>query len=488
MGMDRLPSNSRQLLDEIVHAKNPVQMLCNRFKHASEREDDELRGIIKELRQKGYIDVQWADNIPYHIIINNSARTYNEQHTDFESQQVIRRITEEKNNMCTIFISHRSTDKDIADILLDFFSSTGIPKSSVFCSSLPGNDVKEKISQEVKCKLKDSVLNIAILSHDYYQSAYCLNESGVLWYRDDVLVIPIALPEIDESKMYGFLNNDYKLRRLNCITDITYIYDVVREKASVKQENATTITYETHKLIERYTKLLEAREGTISKINTVTESDFTTDDERIVLYYILEKQVRKVSKDAITKWLYENEVFDVNIENAFDLLSSLGCSTVNNDILELDVQNFRTYSANVASLLPKLKSCLENHIRLASDTFNKLWNSSVLDSCTVLFIAYIIEERMSSLGDRWMADMQIKSIEQWERKHTLNPVLSANYGSCLELFRQKNLVYESSYTSYGNPREYTLYSSLQNLLFNHSSKFAPELQQVKDEHFCDLPF
>lgn len=406
----------------------------------------------------------------------------------FESEQVTQRITEGKNMTPTIFISHRSTDKAIADMLLDFFSSTGIPRGTVFCSSLPGNDINEKISVEVKARLKDSVLNIAILSRDYYQSAYCLNEAGILWFRDDVPVIPIALPEIDESKMYGFLNSEYKLRKLDSNTDISYIYDVVREAVSARLPKVSVITYETQKLIDRYSKFFETREEPISKIIPVTASDLTTDDERIVLYYILENNVRKVSKDAIIEWLHKNEVFDVNIENAFDLLSSFGSSTVNNDILELDIQLFRMYSLNLDLLLPKLKPCLENHVRLASDIFKKLWNSSVLDSSTILFIAYIIEERMSSFGDRWMAEMQIKSIKQWESKHTLDPVLSDNYGSCLELLKQNNLVYESSWTSYGNPREYTLYSSLQNLLFNHSDEFVERLQRVKDEHHFDLPF
>lgn len=489
MSIDRLPSNSRQILDEIVHAENPVQMLCDRFEHASEKEDDELRGIIKELRQKGYIDVKWADNVPYYVTINNSARTYNEQLAHFESEHVTQRITEGKNMTPTIFISHRSTDKVIADMLLDFFSSTEIPKGTVFCSSLPGNDINEKISAEVRARLKDSVLNIAILSRDYYQSAYCLNEAGILWYRDDVPVIPIALPEIDESKMYGFLNSEYKLRKLDCYTDISYIYDVVREAVSARPPKVSVITYETQKLIDRYRKNFETRGEPIPKIISVTASDLTTDDERIVLYYILKNSVRKVSKDTIIEWLHKNEVFDVNIENAFDLLSSFGSSsTVNNNILELDIKLFRMYSSNVELLLPELKSCLENHVRLASDIFNNLWHSSVLDSSTVLFIAYIIEERMSSFGDRWMAEMQIKSIKQWESNNTLDPVLSDNYGSCLELFKQNNLVYESSWTSYGNPREYTLYSSLQNLLFNHSDEFAEELQRVKDEHHFDLPF
>ena len=38
------------------------------------------------------------------------------------------------------------------------------------------------------------------------------------------ILIPIALPEITPENMYGFLNNEYKIRRLDCSADIAYPY------------------------------------------------------------------------------------------------------------------------------------------------------------------------------------------------------------------------------------------------------------------------
>ena len=178
-----------------------------------------------------------------------------------------RYTTKEKEN-AIIFISHRSTDKAIADMLVDFFAGTGIPRDSVFCSSLPGNDINERISNEVKTALKNSAVNIAILSVDYYQSTYCLNEAVVLWYRD-VPVVPIALPEIDYEKMYGFLNSDYKLRRLDSDTDVSYILDTVREAVSAQQVKASIITYENNKIRTRYLAWMRARELP-TPFNTIT--------------------------------------------------------------------------------------------------------------------------------------------------------------------------------------------------------------------------
>ncbi len=150
-----------------------------------------------------------------------------------------------------VFISHRSTDKAIADMVFDFLIGTSIPREYLFCSSLTGNDICEKIAAEVKINIRRSVVNIAILSCDYYQSAYCLNEAGIMWFCD-IPVVPIALPEISSENMYGFLSNEYKIRRLSCVDDISYIYDTVRDAVSAKQCKASIVTAESSKLKIRY--------------------------------------------------------------------------------------------------------------------------------------------------------------------------------------------------------------------------------------------
>lgn len=176
-----------------------------------------------------------------------------------------------------IFISHRSTDKAVADMLLDFLSTTGIPRDAIKCSSLHGNDVKEKISPEVRTWIQNSAVNIAILSSDYYDSTYCLNEAGILWYLDSVPVIPIALPEINHDDMIGFLNSDYKLRRLDSDDDIAFIYDTVQEKLNTRQATHSVINTEIKKLKERYKQFCDARR--VAKFVVKDEAKDTDDLE-----------------------------------------------------------------------------------------------------------------------------------------------------------------------------------------------------------------
>lgn len=180
-----------------------------------------------------------------------------------------------------IFISHRTTDKSVGEMLLDFLSTTGIPRGAIKCSSLPGNDVKEKISPEVRDWIRQSVVNIAILSSDYYDSAYCLNEAGILWYLNDIPVIPIGLPEITHDKMIGFLNGDYKIRRLDSDDDIAYIYDTVQEAMGVSPVKYSVINTETKKLRKRYDQFCDDRGTNTVMVERADESLSCLEEEDI---------------------------------------------------------------------------------------------------------------------------------------------------------------------------------------------------------------
>ena len=176
-----------------------------------------------------------------------------------------------------IFLSHRSTDKDVADMLKDFLVITGIPNDKIFCSSLPGNDVRTRISTEVKKRLQESIVNVLILSKDYYESAYCLNEAGIIWYcEDEVDSVAVCLPEINEDDMLGFFNGDNKVRRLDSENDVAAIYDLIRKKLNVPSADVSVITRERQKLAQRYAKYISQRMVS-EDINTESEDHIDVD-------------------------------------------------------------------------------------------------------------------------------------------------------------------------------------------------------------------
>ena len=220
-------------------------------------------------------------------------------------------------------------------------------------------------------------------------------------------------------------------------------------------------------------------------------SRVTTDDERIILYYIAKKEVRKASFQSISDWLTQNEIFGVNIENAFDLLSSNGLgktSDENASIFELSMDVFRKLTSNTILFVTRLHPYIKKHQKLAAITFKNLWKQNSLDSTQKLFVAYLQDNKVSHLGARWMEASQIADIEQWENRNGMDAILSLAYGKCLEFFIDNNLVYASAWTSYDNPKEYTLYASLQNCLFAPSSEYSNLSKEIKEEYLYPLPF
>lgn len=244
---------------------------------------DNFALVCEELQQYGMITAYMLMGTFAQLTLSEAGKTYFEEKTEAEN-----RVEEMKDTgRNTIFISHRTVDAAVADMIKDFLVNTGIPNDKVFCSSLPGNDVNEKISPEVKQRLKESTINILILSKDYYDSAYCLNEVGVAWYLDEAVAVPIGLPEINHENMIGFLNNDYKLRRLDDDGDISYLYDIARERLNADTVKHSTITRETQKLKERYAQYISTRNTGMVEEDPIHQSTQVTleKDEGILLVY-----------------------------------------------------------------------------------------------------------------------------------------------------------------------------------------------------------
>lgn len=127
----KLPSNSRKLLDEIISAENPVSLLCDKLKEASPQQYQELRGILRELQEKGYLEMLWANNKPYHVTVNNSARTYEEQLAEYESKEQVQNITIGSNNKIKNSTIAGVMNTNGADTSKGFYE-----KHPIFCSVL----------------------------------------------------------------------------------------------------------------------------------------------------------------------------------------------------------------------------------------------------------------------------------------------------------------------------------------------------------------
>ena len=127
-----------------------------------------------------------------------------------------------------LFISHSSANENIATNLVQLLRTLGFNNKNLFCSSVPGYDIKEgeDIYDTLASKFQDyNIFVIFLLSSEYYQSAACLNEMGATWVLKanySTIVCPgFSIPEIkgainprkmavvlgDNKRVNGKLNN-----------------------------------------------------------------------------------------------------------------------------------------------------------------------------------------------------------------------------------------------------------------------------------------
>ena len=109
-----------------------------------------------------------------------------------------------------IFISHSEKNKDFVALLLNYLVSLGVKRKNIFCSSDYRSGVHDKISDDVFAALRNTEVDIIVLSNEYKKSEYCLNESGVIRSKErKSSKIVITLPGIKNGEYAGFIGPDY---------------------------------------------------------------------------------------------------------------------------------------------------------------------------------------------------------------------------------------------------------------------------------------
>lgn len=130
-----------------------------------------------------------------------------------------------------LFISHSSANENVATNLVQLLRTLGFNNKNLFCSSVPGYDIKEgeDIYDTLVSKFQDyNIFVIFLLSSEYYQSAACLNEMGATWVLKanySTIVCPgFSIPEIqgaiNPSKMAVVLGDNKRVNgKLNNLKD-----------------------------------------------------------------------------------------------------------------------------------------------------------------------------------------------------------------------------------------------------------------------------
>lgn len=410
-----------------------------------------------------------------------------------------------------IFISHRSSNKAFADILVDFFAICGIPSDQIFCSSLPGNDIQQGISKEIKAAIKASKIDIVILSDEYYDSIYCQNEVGIIWYKDDTDKIAICLPEINEYAMLGFFDKENKIRRLDMKNDIYTICDIIKPYFSGFITSTAKLSETIDKLMNSYKREIQRRKIVIDTMKTPNSAnlleskimnDDLNDDELIIVKYVHDTQNNTIDEDyeVLKKWLKEEginkqigespEALLVE-ENLMEYLT-FGMWDNQNIRFRVDVyRELRKLSDACISFidhkLSKYKPSVQNE--LACNDIDALIQNEFSDE-EILLIKYIMDVEKECLKTGWQTDIEERAISIWEEMYHMDDTLRQNYSKALIKFNMRKYLDVSATTSYNNPKEFKINEKVMNMIKNLNDASKRKLSEItiKYQVSDDLPF
>ena len=137
--------------------------------------------------------------------------------------------------MESLFISHAVKDKPLVDAFIELLEGgIGINKNAIFCSSSEGQGIPtgEDFAPYMRTRLQNAALVIALVSENYYDSPFCLCETGGTWYGEKPFV-PILTPPFGYSDLRGALYGKQVIL-FDSSKGLNEMYDKVRETLGVK--------------------------------------------------------------------------------------------------------------------------------------------------------------------------------------------------------------------------------------------------------------
>lgn len=149
----------------------------------------------------------------------------------FENRNTV--ATQQCNNIeqkDRVFISHSSKDEVFVVKLAQFFELLGVNRNNIFCSSIEGQGVKhgKKIEEAVRNEIIEDKVLIYIISNNFLNSNYCLNEIGAGWILSDKRTLNknlfhIKLPDISFDDIKGFIGGSDKCTECNEKSITTFV-------------------------------------------------------------------------------------------------------------------------------------------------------------------------------------------------------------------------------------------------------------------------
>lgn len=363
--------------------------------------------------------------------------------------------------------------------------------------------------------LKECEVVIFLLTKNFYNSEYCLNEMGAVWYSDKKF-IPVMLGNLNFNDMKGFLDSHYialRPKQKETYKLFVELQSYVKDFNNLQSPEIVFKDFieEANKVVEISKQDFSEKEVFISETEKTLLRRRFTDNEVIFLNYFIETATNSLkdvtsynpitNEDEKSSELEEFENYcskyvnfdynkaksllkkdDEKKENGY--LTYLYDNTWNawdKDYLgcELDRDFFRDLISLsergknfIVEILTKHKKVDISATAIGNENeLETLLIKGKLSEIEVLLLAFMLSTNQMSLGTRWKAAETISNIAAWEVQNKLfDCTLSRNYEHALNGLINREMLDIASYTSYGNPREYRLKQPLINQLYTLSPR------------------
>ena len=479
-----MDNGAEDLLKYLIDYKKRNELSQYIDKLYTKKTEEEINSVLGYLRDNGLISCTFADDRVYYADLTYKGLHYFDDATVSSEKATVKSKK--------LFISHSTNDAEyVKAFVMDLLVKLGLTPKEVFCSSVPGfgvsvdhNIVKTMYEQFQKYDLH----MIYMLSGNYYASPYCLNEMGAAWILEtdsSVLLLPGFKHQdvrgvVDSGKLsISFDSNDDLVRgELNQFKDNIIKEFNLREIDETLWENIRDSFIKTIRSI-RYTRN-DDENANVAKKEDINISGFNTKDEKLLLYYIISKELRTVDLKEYGEWLVDQEIFDTNIKNGSNLLADYGCGSVSESVLVLDTDLFRVIMSLSKTEVNELNDFKESKRELSNQVFKKLYSDKCVPNYAVLLLAYLQDYSSSSLDYAWQTQYEIEGIKSWEdSKKLVSGCLSSNYEAALSFLIEHKMVHATAYTSHGNVKEYQLNKSLSEELLGGDLFYTTITRDVK---------
>lgn len=361
--------------------------------------------------------------------------------------------------MGIIFISHASQDEEIAEFFVDSLRLLGVDEKDIFFSARThmGVGIGNRFPEVVSQKLHESSIIIMLLTKNYYASYHCQQEEGVAWYTmKEKRIIPIRIG-ISPEDMKGFIDKTVIATKPH-EDDLRNIPYILKELGFIEVIPKDKTQFET--FVKRCSDYnYDNIPDYISDIVPDKPKIQFTEDDMILLNYFLENKLRLLVKhhNNVNKKLSLEE-YAANYPD-FDPELSVKCF-VNSHWIEINDDKDYFLNEKIFDMIntdAELKSKIQqvaNERKKKKTPLESLILKKKLPEEVLMMLNYVRHNKVTELGDRWMAATTIDSVKSWENANHLHHTLSENYFTALKYMIDNRWVYVKEITSYGNPRLY----------------------------------